>query len=86
MEWKGRRQSRNIEDRRRMSGTRTAGVGGAGAIVIVVIALFLGVALASAVQAANTAGTNDEGLGRLHATRGVQCAGRECRRRLDDGL
>ncbi|MBK8441438.1 MAG: neutral zinc metallopeptidase [Rhodobacter sp.] len=43
MEWKGRRQSRNIEDRRRMSGTRTAGVGGAGAIVIVLIALFLGV-------------------------------------------
>lgn len=43
MEWKGRRQSSNIEDRRRMSAGRTAGVGGAGAIVIVLIAMFLGV-------------------------------------------
>jgi len=39
------------------------------------IALFLGVVLASAVQAANTARTNDEGLGRLHAASGVKCAG-----------
>lgn len=47
MEWKGRRQSRNIEDRRGRSGARmggrTASVGGAGAIVVVLLALFLGV-------------------------------------------
>ncbi|AWD20342.1 neutral zinc metallopeptidase [Fuscovulum blasticum] len=43
MEWKGRRGSDNIEDRRRMSGGRTASIGGAGAIVVVLIAMFLGV-------------------------------------------
>jgi hypothetical protein len=43
MEWKGRRQSQNIEDRRRVSGGRAAGVGGAGAIIVVLIAMFLGV-------------------------------------------
>ncbi len=45
MEWKGRRQSSNIEDRRTRSGggRRAAGVGGAGAIVVVLLALFLGV-------------------------------------------
>jgi len=43
MEWKGRRQSRNIEDRRGRSAGRTASVGGAGAIVVVLLALFLGV-------------------------------------------
>lgn len=43
MEWKGRRQSRNVEDRRRMSGGGTAKVGGVGAIVVVLVAMFLGV-------------------------------------------
>ena len=47
MEWKGRRQSGNIEDRRTSGGgrggARTASVGGAGAIVVVLLALFLGV-------------------------------------------
>lgn len=45
MQWKGRQQSRNVEDRRRMGASRggAAGVGGLGAVVIVVIALFLGV-------------------------------------------
>ena len=49
MEWRGRRGSRNIEDRRTQGGrsggrgTATAGVGGAGAIVVVILALFLGV-------------------------------------------
>ncbi|MGA0539133.1 KPN_02809 family neutral zinc metallopeptidase [Neotabrizicola sp. VNH66] len=45
MQWKGRQQSRNVEDRRRMGASRggVAGVGGLGAVVIVVIALFLGV-------------------------------------------
>ena len=43
MEWKGRRGSANIEDRRRMSGGRTASIGGAGAIVVFLIAMFLGI-------------------------------------------
>lgn len=44
MEWKGRRGSQNIEDRRRMgSRAGVAGVGGVGAIVIVLLAMFLGV-------------------------------------------
>lgn len=43
MEWKGRRGSGNIEDRRRMAGGRTASIGGAGAVVVVLIALLLGI-------------------------------------------
>ncbi len=50
MQWKGRRQSRNIEDRRMSGGGgggggggRAAGLGGAGALIVVLIALFLGV-------------------------------------------
>lgn len=42
MQWKGRRGSANIEDRRRMGGGG-AKVGGLGAIAVVVIAMFLGV-------------------------------------------
>jgi len=51
MKWQGRRQSTNIEDRRR-SGTRggAAGVGGIGVIVIVVIGYFLGVDLTPLLQ------------------------------------
>jgi hypothetical protein len=45
MEWKGRRGSRNIEDRRRLSGGRVAGVGGLGAVVLLLIGMFLGVDL-----------------------------------------
>lgn len=43
MEWKGRRGSANIEDRRRMSGGRTASIGGAGAVIVFLLALFLGI-------------------------------------------
>ena len=47
MDWRGRRGSRNIEDRRATGGGRSAaragGIGGAGAIVVVLIALFLGI-------------------------------------------
>jgi len=51
MKWQGRRQSTNIEDRRR-SGTRggAVGVGGIGVIVIVVIGYFLGVDLTPLLQ------------------------------------
>lgn len=44
MEWRGRRGSRNIEDRRRMGGGgRAAGIGGAGVIVVLLLGWFLGV-------------------------------------------
>jgi predicted metalloprotease len=45
MQWRGRRGSSNIEDRRRMGGgaARVGGIGGAGAIVVFLLAMFLGV-------------------------------------------
>ncbi|CAN1527596.1 COG2321 Predicted metalloprotease [Paracoccaceae bacterium] len=45
MQWRGRKQSSNIEDRRRVGGgaAKAGGVGGVGVIVVVLIALFLGV-------------------------------------------
>ncbi len=47
MDWKGRRGSGNIEDRRSQGGGRSAarvgGIGGAGAIIVVLLALFLGI-------------------------------------------
>lgn len=48
MEWRGRRGSGNIEDRRGVRGTRGAsigGVGGVGVIAVVVIGYFLGIDL-----------------------------------------
>ena len=48
MEWRGRRGSGNIEDRRGVRGTRRAsigGVGGVGVIAVVVIGYFLGIDL-----------------------------------------
>jgi len=45
MEWKGRRGSRNIEDRRGASLGRVGGIGGLGVIAVVVIGYFLGVDL-----------------------------------------
>lgn len=45
MQWRGRRGSSNIEDRRRMGGgaARVGGIGGAGAVIVFLIAMFLGV-------------------------------------------
>ena len=44
MEWRGRRGSRNIEDRRATGGGgRGAGIGGAGVIVVLLLGWFLGV-------------------------------------------
>jgi uncharacterized protein len=46
MEWRGRRGSSNIEDRRQQGGrsaARVGGVGGLGAVVVIVLALFFGV-------------------------------------------
>ncbi|MDZ4093874.1 MAG: neutral zinc metallopeptidase [Paracoccaceae bacterium] len=43
MEWKGRRGSRNIEDRRGASLGRAGGVGGVGVIAVLLIGYFLGI-------------------------------------------
>jgi uncharacterized protein len=51
MKWQGRRQSTNIEDRRRSSaGAGIAGTGGVGVILIVVVGYFLGVDLTPLLQ------------------------------------
>lgn len=42
MKWRGRRSSRNIEDRRRISGG-TAGIGGIGLLVVLAIGYFAGI-------------------------------------------
>jgi uncharacterized protein len=43
MEWKGRRGSRNIEDRRSAGIGRAGGIGGIGLVVVLVIGYFLGI-------------------------------------------
>ncbi len=45
MQWRGRRESSNVEDRRTAGGgaARMGGIGGAGAIVVFLLAIFLGV-------------------------------------------
>ena len=50
MKWQGRRQSSNIEDRRRVSGGGAAGAGGVGVILIVIVGYFLGVDLTPLLQ------------------------------------
>ena len=42
MKWAGRRQSGNVEDRRRMSGKGIAGIGGVGGIIIALIYMLMG--------------------------------------------
>jgi uncharacterized protein len=43
MEWRGRRGSKNIEDRRSAGVGRAGGIGGVGVIVVLVIGYFLGI-------------------------------------------
>jgi len=46
MRWRGERQSNNVEDRRGMSisrGAKVGGIGGLGLIAIVVVSMFMGV-------------------------------------------
>lgn len=53
MDWRGRRGSKNIEDRRgqgRRSGTSVGGIGGVGVIAVVVIGYFLGIDLTPLLQ------------------------------------
>ena len=52
MQWRGRRQSTNIEDRRGSGGgmMRPAGFGGIGLLIVVLIGLFFGVDLTPLMQ------------------------------------
>jgi uncharacterized protein len=43
MEWRGRRGSNNIEDRRSTRGVKAGGVGGIGVILVLIIGYFLGI-------------------------------------------
>ncbi|MDP3264428.1 MAG: neutral zinc metallopeptidase [Tabrizicola sp.] len=69
MEWKGRRGSNNIEDRRRMSGGR---VGGVGVLAIVIIGYFLGVDLTPLL---NDPGATGQGGATVELTAEDQAAG-----------
>lgn len=50
MEWRGRRGSGNIEDRRRMGGGGRAGIGGIGVVAVVLVGWFFGVDLTPLLQ------------------------------------
>jgi predicted metalloprotease len=60
MEWRGRRGSRNIEDRRGMGGGRSAGIGGAGVVVLLLLGLFFGVDVTPLLQGQGPAGAPRE--------------------------
>ncbi len=65
MKWQGRRGSRNIEDRRRMSAGKTAGVGGVGMLVILVVGALMDVDVSSLLTNPNISGatqTSSEAL------------------------
>ncbi|WP_103333615.1 KPN_02809 family neutral zinc metallopeptidase [Pseudotabrizicola formosa] len=54
MQWRGRRGSRNIEDRRRSSGAKAGGIGGVGVIAVLVIGYFLGIDVTPLLQQTGT--------------------------------
>lgn len=56
MDWRGRRGSRNIEDRRQSSGGRLGGIGGVGAIAVLLIGYFLGVDVTPLLEGADPRG------------------------------
>jgi uncharacterized protein len=57
MDWKGRRGSNNIEDRRRSGGARAGSVGGVGLIAVLLIGYFLGIDVTPLLQ--ETGGSGD---------------------------
>lgn len=67
MKWQGRRGSKNIEDRRRMSAGKTAGIGGVGALVIVVIGALMGVDVSSLLNDPNAGGATQSSGGTITA-------------------
>ena len=50
MKWRGRRGSRNIEDRRGASGARAGGIGGVGVIAVLLIGYFFGIDVSPLLQ------------------------------------
>jgi predicted metalloprotease len=61
MKWQGRRESRNIEDRRGRSKTRAAGgIGGVGVVAVLVVGYFLGIDVTPLLQ--------DQGGGQMVAS------------------
>jgi hypothetical protein len=77
MDWRGRRGSSNIEDRRRQRGgaARVGGVGGAGALIVVVIALLLGVDPRQLLGPEGLEGPASPGSGPVELTAADQAAG-----------
>lgn len=73
MEWRGRRGSNNVEDRRRLGGARGAGVGGVGVLAVVVIGWFLGVDLTPLLQQGG--GVPQQGGGSVELTAEDQAMG-----------
>ena len=61
MKWQGRRGSRNIEDRRRMSGGRAGGIGIGGLLAILAIGYFLGVDVTPMLSGGPGTGTSGGG-------------------------
>jgi len=62
MKWKGRRKSRNIEDRRtRRSGKAVGGIGGLGLIAVLLIGAFLGVDVSPFLQGDDSGATSPGG-------------------------
>ena len=56
MEWKGRRGSRNIEDRRSAGVGRAGGIGGIGLVAVLVIGYFLGIDVSPLLNEPNEGG------------------------------
>lgn len=56
MEWKGRRGSRNIEDRRSAGVGRAGGIGGIGLVAVLVIGYFLGIDVSPLLNDPNAGG------------------------------
>jgi uncharacterized protein len=54
MEWRGRRESNNIEDRRGVSGAKVGGIGGVGMVAVLVIGYFLGIDVTPLLNGAGT--------------------------------
>ncbi|MFV0384648.1 neutral zinc metallopeptidase [Paracoccus sp. (in: a-proteobacteria)] len=60
MRWQGRRSSRNVEDRRRMGGARTGGVGIVGVLAILAFGYFFGIDITPLVQGLDQGGTRQD--------------------------
>ncbi|GAA5221940.1 KPN_02809 family neutral zinc metallopeptidase [Membranihabitans marinus] len=58
MKWQGRRQSKNIEDRRRSPGKKVAAGGSIGVIIVLLISMFTGKDLTGLIQLFEPSGTS----------------------------